>query len=405
MTRQTFGIGITLSAGVPLAEVGVQRSFVRDGATGSWFYVETTISGAGVGALPASGSLDVFVLSPGRDVHSLSGLGGFTGGSMITAAGLIYNSNGEVIGVQGGFETNISFGGYVTNGTVIPLASAAPAITSLLRDMIGGAIIGAAFGPMGAVGGALGGLVGNAIASPLATFIDPLTLDLDGDGIELTALGVAGQAGASNVFFDFDSDGFAERTGWVKADDGMLALDLNGDGLITSGRELFGQPTRDGYEVLETYDTYADGVIDQKDTIFSQLRVWRDLDQDGVTDAGELKTLLESGVTAISLTRADVTGQNQGNERGFQGAFTRLAAVGRRRRTSQCMAHGEASRSPQTCALSALRGSRGHVPDRPANPRRTAAHRSAWRRCAGRLPAHAIAQAARAVPAARAASS
>jgi hypothetical protein len=161
------------------------------------------------------------------------------------------------------------------------------------------------------------------IASALISFPDPLTLDLDGDGIELTALGTAGQTGASTVFFDFDGDGFKERTGWVKADDGMLAIDLNGNGLIDNGGELFGQPARDGYEVLETYDTFADGVIDAKDATFARLRIWRDLDQDGVTDAGELKTLTESGITSISLTRTDVTGTNQGNDRGFQGGFTR----------------------------------------------------------------------------------
>ena len=161
------------------------------------------------------------------------------------------------------------------------------------------------------------------LASPLISFRDPLTLDLDGDGIELTALGTAGQTGASTVFFDFDGDGFRERTGWVKADDGMLAIDLNGNGLIDNGGELFGQPARDGYEVLETYDTFADGVIDAKDAAFARLRIWRDLDQDGVTDAGELKTLTESGITSIALTRTDVTGTNQGHDRGFQGGFTR----------------------------------------------------------------------------------
>ena len=136
------------------------------------------------------------------------------------------------------------------------------------------------------------GDVFRGLNSPLTRFIDPLTLDLDGDGIELSPLGTAGQAGASTVFFDFDGDGFRERTGWVKADDGMLAIDLNGNGLIDNGGELFGQPARDGYEVLETYDTFADGVIDAKDAAFARLRIWRDLDQNGATDAGELPLMI-----------------------------------------------------------------------------------------------------------------
>ncbi len=136
------------------------------------------------------------------------------------------------------------------------------------------------------------GDVFRGLNSPLISFPDPLTLDLDGDGIELSPLGTAGQTGASTVFFDFDGDGFKERTGWVKADDGMLAIDLNGNGLIDNGGELFGQPARDGYEVLETYDTFADGVIDAKDAAFARLRIWRDLDQNGATDAGELPLMI-----------------------------------------------------------------------------------------------------------------
>ena len=47
------------------------------------------------------------------------------------------------------------------------------------------------------------------------------------------------------------------------------------------------------------------------------------VDQDGITDAGELKRFTESGITSTALTRTDVTGTNQGNDRGFQGGFTR----------------------------------------------------------------------------------
>lgn len=45
---------------------------------------------------------------------------------------------------------------------------------------------------------------------------DPLLIDLDGDGIELT------RERNSDVHFDFDADGFAEHTAWVKPDDGIV---------------------------------------------------------------------------------------------------------------------------------------------------------------------------------------
>jgi hypothetical protein len=60
----------------------------------------------------------------------------------------------------------------------------------------------------------------------------PLVLDLDGDGVELRSL--------SGAYFDMDLDGFAERTGWVSADDGMLALDRDGNGTIDNITELLG---------------------------------------------------------------------------------------------------------------------------------------------------------------------
>jgi hypothetical protein len=65
---------------------------------------------------------------------------------------------------------------------------------------------------------------------------DPLIFDLDGDGIET----VASTGGA---YFDHDGNGFAERTGWVSGDDGLLVRDINGDGMINNGRELFGDRT------------------------------------------------------------------------------------------------------------------------------------------------------------------
>ncbi len=63
---------------------------------------------------------------------------------------------------------------------------------------------------------------------------DPLVLDLDGDGIETVAIE------DGKFYFDIDGDFFAERTGWLSADDGFLALDKDGDGRIEDVSELFG---------------------------------------------------------------------------------------------------------------------------------------------------------------------
>ena len=130
---------------------------------------------------------------------------------------------------------------------------------------------------------------------------DPLVIDLGKDGFDITW-----QADGAN--FDLDGDGFAEKVNWTKKD-GILALDLNGNGIIDSGRELFGDQTlladgkraRNGFEALAQYDENKDGVIDEKDSIFSKLLVWVDGNGDGISGAGELKTLAELGILSISL--------------------------------------------------------------------------------------------------------
>lgn len=54
---------------------------------------------------------------------------------------------------------------------------------------------------------------------------DPLIMDLDGDGLELSA--------ASGItIFDHNADGIKTGTGWARPDDGFLVRDLNGNGLL-----------------------------------------------------------------------------------------------------------------------------------------------------------------------------
>lgn len=147
---------------------------------------------------------------------------------------------------------------------------------------------------------------------------DPLVLDLDGDGLELLA------QTSQSPLFDIDGDGFAERTGWVNSGDGFLVVDENANGVIDDVGEMFGSTTQSGFAELAGYDTNSDGVIDANDTDFGDLKVWRDLNQNGVTDAGELSTLGDLGIASISLTTSTTgTGTFGGNEVTATGTFTR----------------------------------------------------------------------------------
>ncbi len=125
--------------------------------------------------------------------------------------------------------------------------------------------------------------------------IDPLVIDLGGNGIGLSAAG----AGA---LFDLDNDGFRESVGWFGSDDGLLAIDTNQNGIIDNATELFGTDEIDRFTNLVSQDTNSDGVIDTNDNAFVDLRVWIDVNGDGVTDTGELHTLSELGIAAINLS-------------------------------------------------------------------------------------------------------
>ena len=93
----------------------------------------------------------------------------------------------------------------------------------------------------------------------------------------------------------------------------FLVLDRDGDGKIGSGKELFGnytdQPPSDdpnGFAALAVFDKAPnggneDGIIDEHDRVWSQLRLWIDENQDGVSQPEELHRLADLGVYSIGL--------------------------------------------------------------------------------------------------------
>lgn len=137
--------------------------------------------------------------------------------------------------------------------------------------------------------------------------VSPLIVDLDGDGVQTTSLTF------SRVYFDLDSDGLAERTAWASTADGFLALDRNSNGRIDDIRELFGSASIDGFTILGEFDENADGRIDANDSIFADLRIWRDANGDGSSEPAELTDLAGAGIAAINLTATEVSSSNNGN--------------------------------------------------------------------------------------------
>jgi len=131
------------------------------------------------------------------------------------------------------------------------------------------------------------------------------------------------------VNFDLLANGQPVQTGWVGAGDGLLVMDLNQDGSINDGSELFGTSTVladgskavDGYQALAQLDTNQDGVISSADAQFARLGVWVDGNADAQTGAGEVKTLAELNIAQLSLSALVTTDFNNGNLVGLTSSY------------------------------------------------------------------------------------
>ena len=142
----------------------------------------------------------------------------------------------------------------------------------------------------------------------IVTKYDPLVIDKDADGIELL------NVNDHDIFFDMDNDGLAEKTGWVSGDDALLAVDSNNNGVIDNITELFGDADTEGFAELATFDSNGDGLVDAQDANFSDILVWQDANENGVTDAGELTTLSANGITALATGYTETSRFEEGNQ-------------------------------------------------------------------------------------------
>ena len=186
-------------------------------------------------------------------------------------------------------------------------------------------------------------------------WISPLVIDLEGGTFDN-----AFTDKQHGVYWDMKGSGHPIHLAWTnpKRRIGFLVLDRNKDGIINSGKEMFGnltnqplsegegaavksdaaaaeaegrEPTRfdfNGFHALAVFDRKqyggnGDGRIDRNDAVWPDLRVWVDTCQNADSRCGEMYTLDELGIAAISLKyQAASRVDEYGNQLRYVGTLT-----------------------------------------------------------------------------------
>ena len=125
----------------------------------------------------------------------------------------------------------------------------------------------------------------------------------------------------TTVAFDLNGTRLPQRYTWVRPDTGILVWDPANEGRIVSGHQLFGSVTfqmfwPDGYRALDSLDDNRDGEL--RGGELKGLAVWFDRNQNGISDPGEVVSIEQTGISALSARATTRAGASLANEQGLR---------------------------------------------------------------------------------------
>ncbi|KPF41393.1 hypothetical protein IP76_20510, partial [Rhizobium sp. AAP43] len=147
----------------------------------------------------------------------------------------------------------------------------------------------------------------------------PVFLDLNGNGLTIT------DASTSNLFLDIGGDGYKYRTAWVGAGDGVLMIDVDGDGKISDRKEVVftdwdPSSETDMQALRQVFDNNGNGLLDAGDARWSEFKIMMTNPDGTITQ----KTLAELGIQSINLAVDETKiGFDGGSSIDGQTSFTR----------------------------------------------------------------------------------
>lgn len=148
-----------------------------------------------------------------------------------------------------------------------------------------------------------GVLVGRASRDPKSR-LQAIVVDFNRNGADLV------DPTKSRAFVDAARDGTVSQIGWVRPSDGVLAFDRNDDGAVDARSEISflgdAPNARTSLQGLRSFDSNGDGVLSSADSSFAKFLIWRDVNGNGFSEAGETQSLAQAAVKSITLDTSKV---------------------------------------------------------------------------------------------------